>query len=189
MRCQDMIVLSGRGLSAVVCAGLVLSHESAMAVVGGQDSPDTPLANATVSVNGASGTLVSNNIVVTNGHVTNVVPPPMSPPFSRTNAHDPGQWHPLRTGQVNVFLGAPNLRMTTTRRDALTSPRTRLTLDDRNRGDFVSGDTIGLTVAGGTIFLWMVVFLVAICAWILSSIDMRPGRPCGSRRCLVLPAL
>lgn len=149
MRCQDMIVLSGRGLSAVVCAGLVLSHESAMAVVGGQDSPDTPLANATVSVNGASGTLVSNNIVVTNGHVTNVVPPPMSPPFSRTNAHDPGQWHPLRTGQVNVFLGAPNLRMTTTRRDALTSPRTRLTLDDRNRGDFVSGDTIGLTVAGG----------------------------------------
>jgi len=140
-------------IGSTIGLALLFSAETAQGIVGGSDSPDNAIANATVNVNGASGTLIAPDLVVTNGHVANVDLPASIPPFSRTNQHDPAIWHPLIRGQVNVFIGAPNLRINTTRSNALNSPRTRFTLDDRNGGNLMSGDIIGLKSDGHYLFV------------------------------------
>lgn len=134
--------------SAAVAVLLTFAGTPSAALIGGVDSPDTPVANATVNVNGASGTLVAPDLVVTNGHVTGVPIPPARPAFSRTNAHDVALWHSIPAANpVTVSIGAP-ARVLLTRSNPFTSPRTRWEIHDADGGSLLDGDLIGLKTHG-----------------------------------------
>lgn len=136
-----------------LAVALALSAGTATAISGGEDAPDTVLANATVHVNGASGTLVTPSLVVTNGHVAAVPLPDMSPRFSRKNGHDPALWHPIPSPGVQVFIGAATMRADLTRRSIFSAPRTQLVLHDVNGGELLSGDQIGLKLRNHYLFV------------------------------------
>ncbi|MFN7784447.1 MAG: hypothetical protein ACK5PG_17160 [Lysobacterales bacterium] len=136
-----------------LAAALLLCSGAAAAISGGEDAPETVITYATVQVNGASGTLVASNLVVTNGHVAAVPLPDMSPRFSRTNGHDPALWHPIPSPGVQVFIGAATMRADLTRRDIFSAPRTQLVMHDVNGGELLSGDQIGLKLRNHFLFV------------------------------------
>ena len=132
------------------------SREPSLSTVpaGASDSPDTPVANATVRVNDGSGTLIAPDLVLTNGHVAQVPIPPARPPFSRTDAHDPARWYAIpNTNTVTVLIGADPGRVVLTTSAPLTSPRTRWEIHDADGGTLLDGDFIGLKTSGHFAFV------------------------------------
>lgn len=69
----------------------------------GKDDPDNATNNAVVWVNGASGTLVAPNLVLTAGHCIKH-PNPGSVPVVNGNWETPGKWYAL-TYEVQVQVG------------------------------------------------------------------------------------
>lgn len=105
-----------------VAFGVTLgSAEPSLALTGGSNDADTPLANATVWVNGCTGTLVTPDTVVSAGHCFGQRQPIQSSNRSSLTCADreiPAQWYQT-TGRIEVRVGnrvdRPRFRTTVTR--------------------------------------------------------------------------